>query len=59
VRSVCGGDLLDDGLWIWLSKEKEWLREDLVRTFLGCYISGCISLGGCCEGYHWGAGNLG
>jgi hypothetical protein len=43
VRSVFGGNLLNDGLWIWLSKEKELLREDLVRTFLGCYISGCIS----------------
>ena len=39
------------GKLIWLSKEREWLREDHVLTFLECCISECISLDGRCEGY--------
>ena len=46
-----GGDRFNNGRWIWLSKEREWLREDHVLTFLECCISECISLDGRCEGY--------
>ena len=41
-----GGDRFNNGRWIWLSKEREWLREDHVLTFLECCISECISLDG-------------
>lgn len=37
-----GANPMKDDRWIWLNKEREWMRDDLMRTFLRWCMSGCM-----------------